>query len=359
VTHIVIGGGIMGLLTAHYLHSAGEKVMVLEQGQLGQESSWAGGGILSPLYPWRYPDALNDLAAWSQQIYPALIDELNSLSGIDAQYWQCGFLILDEEEIDAATQWAAQRQQSMQIIESTQICEIAPNLSSARLPNKAIWMPDIAQARNPRLLKALISSLQKRGVELREQCPVNNLVISNQQVTGVISGESEIAASTVTVACGAWSSQLLKEYLPTLHVEPVKGQMILFKAAPELLNTMVMQKAHYLIPRRDGRIIAGSTLEYAGFNKSTTEDAKQQLRQKATDLISKLSNYPIEHHWSGLRPGNPQQAPFIGQHPEIKGLFINTGHFRNGVVTAPASAKLCTDQILNKPSILDPLPYKL
>ena len=359
MTHIVIGGGIMGLLTAHYLHTAGEKVMVLEQGRLGQESSWAGGGILSPLYPWRYPDALNDLAFWSQQIYPALIDELKSLSDIDAQYWQCGFLILDEEEIEAATLWSTQRQQTMQVIEPTRISEIAPNLSSAKIPNKAIWMLDIAQARNPRLLKALITSLQKRGIELREQCAVDRLLISNQQVTGVICGESEFEASTVTVACGAWSSQLLKDCLPTLNVEPVRGQMILFKATPEILNTMVMEKAHYLIPRRDGRIIAGSTLEYVGFNKSTTQDAKQQLMQKATELIPTLGDYLVEHHWSGLRPGNPQQAPFISQHPEIRGLFINTGHFRNGVVTAPASAKLCVDQILNNPPILNPLPYKL
>ena len=109
MTHIVIGGGIMGLMTAHYLHAAGEKVMVLEQKQLGQESSWAGGGILSPLYPWRYSQALNDLASWSQQHYPALIDELKSLSDIDAQYWQCGFLMLDEEEIEAATLWSRPR----------------------------------------------------------------------------------------------------------------------------------------------------------------------------------------------------------------------------------------------------------
>ena len=120
-----------------------------------------------------------------------------------------------------------------------------------------------------------------------------------------------------------------------------------------------MEKAHYLIPRRDGRIVAGSTLEYVGFNKNTTEEAKQQLLQNATDLIPKLGNYPVEHHWSGLRPGNPQDIPFICQHPEIRGLFINTGHFRNGVVTGPASAKLCTDQILNNAPILDPKPYKI
>ena len=359
MTHIVIGGGIMGLMTAHYLHAAGEKVMVLEQKQLGQESSWAGGGILSPLYPWRYSQALNDLASWSQQHYPALIDELKSLSDIDAQYWQCGFLMLDEEEIEAATLWSRQRQQTMQIIEPARMSEIAPSLSPAKLPNQAIWMPDIAQARNPRLLKALITSLRKRGIELREQCEVNRLAISNHQITGVMCGNEKINASTVTVACGAWSNQLLKEHLDTLNVEPVRGQMILFKATPELLNTMIMEKAHYLIPRRDGRIIAGSTLEYVGFNKSTTDNARQQLMQKATDLIPDLGNYPIEHHWSGLRPGNPRQTPFISQHPQISGLFINTGHFRNGVVTAPASAKLCVDQILNKPSILDPTPYKI
>lgn len=359
MTHLIIGGGIMGLLTAHYLHAAGEKVMLLEQGHLGQESSWAGGGILSPLYPWRYPDSLNDLAAWGQQIYPALIEELKSLSGIDAQYWKCGFLILDEEEIEAAMQWSAQRKLNLQTIDTNRISEIAPNLSSSRLPKKAIWMPDIAQARNPRLLKALITSLKNCDVELREQCAVDRLIISNKQITGVISGDSELEAVSVTVACGAWSSRLLKDYLPTLHVEPVRGQMILFKATPDILNTMVMEKAHYLIPRRDGRIVAGSTLEYVGFNKDTTEEAKQRLTQKATDLIPKLGNYPIEHHWSGLRPGNPEQVPFICQHPEIRGLFINTGHFRNGVVTAPASAKLCADQILNKPSILDPIPFKI
>ncbi|WP_455201559.1 glycine oxidase ThiO [Kaarinaea lacus] len=359
MTHLVIGGGIMGLLTAHYLNTAGEKVMLLEQGHLGQESSWAGGGILSPLYPWRYPDALNDLAAWSQQIYPALIEELKSLSDIDAQYWQCGFLILDEDEIEAAKQWAGQRNQNLLTVEANQMKDIAPNLSASRLPKNAIWMPDIAQARNPRLLKALITSLQNRGVELREQSAVDRLIISDQQIKAVVCGDRKFEAASVTVACGAWSSRLLKDYLPTLHVEPVRGQMILFKATPDILNTMIMEKAHYLIPRRDGRIIAGSTLEYVGFNKNTTEEAKQQLMKKATDLIPRLSSYPVEHHWSGLRPGNPQQVPFICQHPEISGLFINTGHFRNGVVTAPASAKLCTDQILNKTPILNPKPYKI
>ncbi len=357
--HIVIGGGVIGLLTAYYLHSAGEKVLLLEQGKLGKESSWAGGGILSPLYPWRYPDALNDLAAWSQQIYPELIDDLNTKSGIDAQYWRCGFLLLDAEDIEQASQWAKRRNQPMEIVAPPQIEKIAPCLQISSAPMKAIWMPSVAQVRNPRLLKALIASLQNAGVELREQSTVERLIISDQQVKGVISGNSEISASSVTVACGAWSKSLLVDCLPAVDVEPVRGQMILFKADSDFLTTMIMEQSHYLIPRRDGRIIAGSTLEYTGFDKSTTEEARAILLQKATHLVPGLADFPIEHHWSGLRPGNPRQVPFIGQHPKIKRLFVNTGHFRNGVVTAPASAKLCADQILGKSTILDPLPYKI
>ena len=357
--HIIIGGGVIGLLTAHYLQAAGEKVLLLEQGELGKESSWAGGGILSPLYPWRYPDALNGLAAWSQKIYPELVERLNSESGIDAQYWRCGFLLLDEEEIEVASKWAARNGQSIEIVSPERIKKLAPNLQESSTPKQAIWMPDIAQVRNPRLLKALIKALDSLGVELREQSAVDQLIISDQQVMGVICGGQKIEASSVTIACGAWSHSLLKDYLPSVVVEPVRGQMILFKARTDFLTAMIMKNSHYLIPRRDGRIIAGSTLEYTGFNKSTTEEAKVQLLQRATQLLPGLANFTIEHHWSGLRPGNARQVPFIGQHPQIKRLFVNTGHFRNGVVTAPASAKLCSDQILNKPSILDPLPYSL
>jgi glycine oxidase len=359
MTHIVIGGGIMGLMTAYYLHEAGEKVMVLEQGQLGKESSWAGGGILSPLYPWRYPDALNDLAAWSQRVYPGLIDDLEQQSGIDAQWWQCGFLILDEDEIAAAVPWAEQRQQALEIISAQEVSHIAPRLSTQITPDRTIWMPEVAQARNPRLLKALIATLRNLGIELREDTRVKSLIVHEQNVSGVVCDDGNLTASSVTVACGAWSRQLLQTWLSRLDVEPVRGQMILFKADPKLLTTMIMRDSHYLIPRRDGRIIAGSTLEYVGFDKTVTQDAKQLLLQRAVTLLPELKNYPIEHHWAGLRPGSSLQTPVICKHPELSGLYINSGHFRNGVVTAPASARLCVDQILNTSSILDPAPYCL
>lgn len=350
----------MGLLTTYYLSTAGEKVTLLEQGALGQESSWAGGGILSPLYPWRYPEALNALAQWSQQHYRQLVAELDAASGIDAQWQQSGFLMLDADELEPALAWARQSGNRVLPISRNEILKHAPQLAPQTLPQQGIWMPDIAQVRNPRLLKALIKVLRQRNnVVLLEQSPVSDLIINNQQVSGVICGDRELPADSVTVACGAWSKRLLKNQAPDFAVQPVRGQMLLFKADPALLTPMVMQHSRYLIPRLDGRIIAGSTLEYVGFEKCTTPQARDALKAFAIALLPALADYHIEHHWAGLRPGNRTPLPVIGRHPTISGLFINSGHFRNGVVTAPASCRLCADLILNNSPLLDPAAFSL
>lgn len=357
MTHLVIGGGIMGLLTAYYLNAQGEKVTVIEQGKLGRESSWAGGGILSPLYPWRYPDALNDLATWSQQQYPGLIKQLHELSDIDAQWLQSGMMVMDKAETESAIAWARANDISMDILNSQQVKHRIAGINDSLLVDDVIWMPEIAQVRNPRLLKALIATLRLKGIELLEDSPVTELQINNDVVTGVKSHDRLIEGSTVTIACGAWSSQVLQKWLPDLNVEPVRGQMLLYKATPDILSTIILKDSHYLIPRKDGRVIAGSTLEFVGFDKHTTATARETLSNFALNLIPALKDFPIEHHWSGLRPGNLIKTPLISRHPTIQGLFINTGHYRNGVVTAPASARLCVDLILGKKSILDPAAY--
>lgn len=358
MTHLVIGGGIMGLLTAYYLNAEGEKVTVIEQGKLGRESSWAGGGILSPLYPWRYPDALTDLAAWSQRQYPELIKQLRTQSDIDAQWLQSGMMVMDQDELDPAVAWANANNIRLDILTDQQVKQHVSNINESILAKQSIWMPEIAQVRNPRLLKALITTLQRKGVELLEDTPVTEFKIDNDTITGVKSHDRLIEGSSVTVACGAWSSTVLQKWLPNLNVEPVRGQMLLYKATPDILNTIILKDSHYLIPRKDGRIIVGSTLEFVGFSKQTTTEAREILSGFAINLIPSLRNFPIEHHWSGLRPGNPEKTPVISRHPRVQGLFINTGHYRNGVVTAPASARLCVDLILGKKPILDSEAYK-
>lgn len=352
---LVVGGGLIGMLTARELVLAGMSVGLVERGETGRESTWAGGGILSPLYPWRYPDAVTALASWSQQRYPALAEALKAESGIDPEFQQNGLLILDIEEVGQAQRWAGQWQRSLQLVNEGQIRELEPALGE--VPNQAVWMPDVGQMRNPRLAQALRKSLENQGVKLFEHTPVTGMLLGEQAVHGILTEQGELKADRVVIAGGAWSALLLESTGVTLPVRPVRGQMILYRAEPKVVRRIVLSRDRYVIPRRDGRILVGSTLEEVGFDKSTTRAAMQELEGEACRLIPALAGYEIEHHWAGLRPGSPHGIPYIMQHPRIEGLFINTGHFRNGVVLGPASARLLADILLGRQPTLDPAPY--
>ncbi|HEY0720011.1 MAG TPA: glycine oxidase ThiO [Gammaproteobacteria bacterium] len=357
---VVVGGGLSGMLTAYELVSAGCRVELLEQGEIGRESSWAGGGILSPLYPWRYPEAVTRLSRWGQERYSDLCDRLAEATGIDPEWTRSGLLMprVEEEERDEAILWAAQHDYDLDTLagEALQRCE--PALAEGFGP--ALWMGSVAQVRNPRLLQALRAALQILGVRLREGCRVDGFVTAAGQVTGVeVSGGEMVGADRVVVTAGAWSARLLAATGIHLPIEPVLGQMILIKGEPGLLRHIVLHEGRYVIPRRDGRLLVGSTLEHTGFNKRTTLEALTDLQTAAIRLVPQLRDLPVERQWAGLRPGSPDGVPFIGEHPEISGLFLNAGHFRNGVVMGWASARLAADLLLGRTPILEEREYAL
>ena len=356
---LIVGGGIIGMLTARELSLAGMKVTIVEQGEAGHESSWAGGGIISPLYPWRYSDAVSALAKWGQAFYPELIDEMNAETGLDAELIQNGLLIFGDEQ-DAALAWDKKWQSNLQRIDFNQVYELEPELShELEKGSNAIWMPDVRQVRNPRLVKVAKKYLLKQGVKFVEQTEVTGFKIKANKMLGVTTSSGDIEADKVLVAGGAWSANLLKNIDISPKVEPVKGQMILFKTEPGKIKRIILSQDRYVIPRRDGRVLVGSTLEHTGFDKSTTTNAREELMNEAFRIIPGLKQAEVEHHWAGLRPGSTNGIPYICQINNIEGLYLNAGHYRNGVVLGPASARLAADLILQRQPILETSVYSL
>jgi len=354
---VIIGGGIIGLLTAYELVEAGAGVIIIDQQSIARESSWAGGGILSPLYPWRYPEAVTRLASWSQRHYAKLIEKLLDITGVDAQYLDSGLLIYSPKELELAAKWAENHQISLEVVESEKASRIQPGISIET--NPWIWMPAIAQVRNPELLSALKSYLSLKNVKILENEPISEIKAESGQITGLVSKTGYIPVNRCLLAAGAWSGNLL-DFVGGLPIEPVRGQIMLLKGNPGTVNRIVLKDSHYLIPRRDGRILVGSTLEYVGFDKSTTLQAREELIAAAEAIVPGItSKCEIETQWAGLRPGSPEGIPYIGEHPEVSGLFVSSGHFRNGFALAPATARLNADLILGRDPVLDPDSYRL
>lgn len=350
---VIIGGGVIGMLSALRLAERGRHVLLLERERLGSEASWAGGGILSPLYPWRYPKAVVDLAMESDSEYRTLATQL-AHAGCDPELIESGLLVLDSDEFSSGAAWAREQGRPSRVLEGQALYGRAP---VARHFEQALELGWVGQVRNPRLLQGLRKALSVVGVAVREECEAECVAVTEGRVSGVIHAAGKVRADAVVVAAGAWSAQVIADLMPAFPVMPVKGQMLLLKAVPDALGPILLFQGRYMIPRRDGQILVGSTVEKGIEDKAPTSEAEATLRASALAMCPSAQDWPVVRHWAGLRPAAPQGIPFIGEHPDVRGLWFNTGHFRNGLCTAPASARLLTDLMLERVPAIAPEPY--
>lgn len=356
---LIVGGGVIGMMMARQLADAGADVTLLERGHCGQKASWAGGGIVSPLYPWRYSEEVTALASQSQSSYQPLTQALLDETGIDPELRSKGLLYLRVADEADALAWSEQAQRPLEVVDGAFLYDKEPEVAPGH--DRALWMPDLASVRNPRLCQALRASLVARSnVRLLEESEVTGLEVdeNSREVLGVRGRQMMFAAKRTVLCNGAWAGELLSGLGVASGIKPVRGQMIAFKAEPGLLDRVVLMDGRYLIPRSDGHILAGSTLEYTGFDDRTSEDALASLKESAYRLMPKLRDYPVAHHWAGLRPGSVDGIPWIGAVPGYENLYINAGHFRNGLVLAPAATRLLSDQLLGQATQIDPAPYQ-
>ncbi|CBL43917.1 Putative D-amino acid oxidase [gamma proteobacterium HdN1] len=353
---LVVGGGVIGMMTARNLVQAGCSVRLFDQAAAGSEASWAGGGIMSPLYPWRYPAPVNQLASWSQQHYPSLAAKLVEETGIDPELRTYGMLMLGGNDSESAIQWASANNAQIQEYDEQALRSLLPPYLD--VSEQALWMPEIRGIRSPRLLKALLVALQASPLfELHTNETVLRLEETDGRVQRVITSKECYCADAIIICAGAWSAALLEPFGYRLPIKPVRGQMLAIQAPAGWLPHILMKNGAYLIPREDGLILAGSTLEFVGFNKALTETAKSFLLQRAYGMLPALKEFPVVHHWAGLRPSSPNGIPYIGPIQGLSGVYINAGHYRNGLVMAPASGRLIADIVLGRSPMMDATPF--
>ncbi len=357
---LTIGGGLIGMLTARALHMQDLDVAIVEKYQLGKEATWAAGGILSPLYPWKHSQPFLTLTKEGQQHFPILTEELKQETSIDSELITSGMILLDQDEKEQALNWANKNNELISILNQQELITLEPNCT--RCAKEAIYLPSVRQVRPPLLIKAIEQSLKINSIDVFENCAVKNLIIESNCVQGIETDQGKLYANKIVLCTGAWTPTFIQSQIAkSVDISPVRGQMILYKTNEKLLSHIILKQGSYLIPRNDGHLLCGSTIEHVGFNKSISHEAGEMLTSFAEEMCPTLKSYTPIKQWAALRPGTTRDSPYICEHPNLNGLYFNCGHYRYGILMSIASARLMTELIANtiNPSQIAPYSYQI
>lgn len=361
---LIVGGGVIGLTCAVRLRQAGATVAVYDRGDFGREASWAGAGIIPPGNPDRAATPIDKLRAIGSATLADVSRELLDATGIDNGYRRNGGIeFLHPEDEYALALWAAEGIAFERWVEDpsdrSEFSSGDPHLRTGGRP--CYHLPDMAQVRNPRHLRALIAQAGRLGVELHPHTGVEDWQTDGGRVRGVqlASGE-RVSAGAFLVAAGPWSERLLNDLNCRPTVRPVRGQILLLDATPGLLRRTIIDGKRYLVPRGDGHVLVGSTEEpEAGFEKRTTELALVDLLAFARGLVPELAEAATAASWAGLRPGSPDDQPFIGRVPGHDNVLAATGHFRAGIQLSLGTAQLVTELVFGRPPCVPAAAFAL
>ncbi|MBZ5612478.1 MAG: glycine oxidase ThiO [Acidobacteriia bacterium] len=353
---IVIGAGIVGLSLAIELNQLGLRVLVVEKGEPGREASWAAGGMLAD-FPLETPPLLRELATASARMYPEFVRGLEEESGLKIDLRSVGTLVLFHGETGVHRVSVGPSPATTEAYALPgPLAELEPAL---RAPDAAApqFTALYAQERcvDPRhLTSAAIAAARHRGVDFSSGDPVLDVEVVNGKASGVRTSKARFAAGLVVNCAGAWAGKIPPHHFPT---RPVKGQMLcVVMPEKELVRHVIRTPDVYLIPRSDGRLVIGATQEEAGFDKQAVPGTIQKLRQAALNLVPKLAEARILEAWAGLRPGTPDGLPILGATP-TPGCFVATGHFRDGILLAPVTARLMSQIITGQTPQIDVLKF--
>ena len=341
---LIVGGGVAGLAVAWEAASLGMGVSVVDRGRLGGGSTHAAAGMLSPLDEVHRGHAMLGFAASGLRAYPEWVAELEAVSGLSAEYRGGGKLTTAVTEGDVAPLMGLQRVASdhgfrAEWIEPAELCSIAPGLNGSLLGG--LLAPDECRVDNRALAQVLTEACRRRGVSLHpESPPVRSVLVVGGRARGLeLENGRVVHGGSVLVAAGAWAANLggLPRPLP---VRPFRGQMLAVRPTTPPSSSVLASTDVYLVPREDGRLLVGATVEDVGFSEANTVEGVAGLLGAALTLVPSLAASPIVEIWSGLRPGTSDGLPILGADPEVEGLYYATGHFRSGILLAPVTGKV-------------------
>jgi glycine oxidase len=342
----IAGGGLIGAAIALELARAGMRVGLFDAGEPGREASWAGAGILSPAPESTAMLPLVELGQASLGRFPAFVRAVEEMSGLNVGFRPDGTLETFSsrhaiEELSTVVALHHGLGLRAQPLSGDDARKLEPSLSED--VEAAVLRPDEGSVDNRALTPAVLEAARRSGVEIFAGCAVRSVRREGSRCVGLSLVDEEVSAQFTVVAAGAFCGSIegIASYVP---VRPAKGQMVALRPAEVNIQRVVWSENVYLVPRNDGRILAGATVEYVGFEKTPTAGGAAKLLAAAIEVIPALADAKIEEHWAGLRPDTPDHLPILGP-TDLEGLLMATGHFRSGILLTPITAQLIREWI--------------
>ncbi len=344
---VVIGGGVIGLTIARALAMRGvPDVCLIERSTPGKEASFAAAGMLLPQVEADAQDDFFTLACRSRDLYQSFAATLRDETGIDVELDSTGTLYIalndeDRNAIERRYEWQTRAGLPVELLSAAAARDLEPCISASTVG--ALLFPNDIQVENRRLLNALVNSVNNLGVTSLTETNVESLIMEAGRLTGVQTSRGTVDCGVAVIAAGTWSGLIQHS---SFSIEPVRGQMVCLEAKPQLTRHVIYSPRGYLVPRQDGRLLAGSTSENVGFAKFVTAGGISSILQNANEISPAISNLPVVDTWAGLRPRAADGLPVLGACGEIDGLFYATGHYRNGILLGPITGELISEAIV-------------
>jgi glycine oxidase len=343
---VVIGGGVIGLSIAWNLAKQQQRTILVEKNQPGQEASSAAAGILAVASGRSKRGPMYQLKRASQALFPALVAELEEQSGVDIEYQTAGVLDLirtdtDEKKYRQLSELRREQGYSATWLSAEEVRRLEPELTTDL--RGAVHFVDDHHLHNGQLANAWATAAARLGVSVQTGTTVNEARIASGKVEAVRIGEEWVSANTIVIAAGSWSQQVGEIFGLPIPVQPAKGQMLTVRSTQ--VRHVIAWNDHYLVPRKSGEIVMGSTVEFIGHNKDVTLETVRTLIDRSMDLVPAVRTAPLSRFWAGLRPYSPTRRPILCRAPGLDNVILATGHHRNGIVLAPITGQLMCELI--------------